>query len=288
MKISKGFKSFIGISMIKIFTLIGVFIVFYLIGYIFVKGISVINLDFLTKHPSNSMTEGGVLPAIVGSFYLTFLSVIIAIIPGIATSIYLNEYANKGFLVDFIKVSINNLASVPSVVYGLFGLGVFVNYFKFGVSLLSGALTLSVVILPLIISSTLEALKAIPNSLREASMALGATKWYTIRNVLLPIALPSIITGIVLSLARAAGETAPILFTAAVFYMPELPDSIFSEVMALPYHIYALISEGTHPEKQVPIAYGSSLVLLGVVILLSGVAFYVREKSRRIYDKIGH
>ncbi len=284
----KSLKSFVGISLVKFFTLLGILIVFYLIGFIFVKGFSVLNIDFIIKHPENSMSEGGILPAIVGSFYLVFLSVFIAIIPGVATAIYLNEYAGKSFLVDFIKLSINNLASVPSVVYGLFGLGVFVNYFKFGVSLISGALTLSIVILPLIISSTLEALKAIPNSLREASMALGATRWYTIKNVVLPIALPSIMTGVILSIARAAGETAPILFTAAVFYMPDLPSSIFSPVMALPYHIYALITEGTYPEKQLPIAYGSAFVLLGLVIILSIVAFYIREKNRRVYDKIGN
>jgi phosphate transport system permease protein len=277
-----------GFLIIKILTAITILCFAVVIGFIFIKGIKAISWSFITKFPENSMTEGGILPALIGSFYLVLLSVIFAIVPSVATAIYLNEYSKSRRLARIIKISINNLSAVPSVVYGLFGLGIFVKYLKFGVSMLSGSLTLSIVILPLMISSANEAFMAIPNSLREASMALGATKWFTIKKILLPIAMPSIITGIILSIARAAGETAPILFTAAVFYSPELPHSILSEVMALQYHIYALVIEGTNPEAQVRIAYGASLVLIMLVIVLSIAAIVIRERNRRIYDKLGN
>jgi phosphate transport system permease protein len=284
MKKKEGF----GFLIIKILTTVTVLSFLVIIGFIFIKGIKVMSWSFITKFPENFMTEGGIFPAIVGSFYLVLLSVFFAIVPSVATAIYLNEYSKSRRLARIIKISINNLSAVPSVVYGLFGLGIFVKYLKFGVSMLSGSLTLSIVILPLMISSANEAFMAIPNSLREASMALGATKWFTIKKILLPIAMPSIITGIILSIARAAGETAPILFTAAVFYSPELPHSILSEVMALPYHIYALVTEGTGPEVQVPIAYGASLVLIMLVIILSIAAIVIRERNRRVYDKLGN
>jgi phosphate transport system permease protein len=174
------------------------------------------------------------------------------------------------------------LAGVPSVVFGLFGLAVFVKFFGFGVSMLSGSLTLGILILPLIISSSQEALLAVPQSIREASLSLGATKWGTIKNIVLPTALPGILTGIILSIGRAAGETAPILFTAAAFYTRGNPKSIFSEVMALPYHIYALMTEGTHPDKQTAIAYGCSLILLFMVLLISGIAIFIRQRQRGI------
>jgi phosphate transport system permease protein len=284
MKKKEGF----GFLIIKILTAVTVLSFLVIIGFIFFKGIKVMSWSFITKFPENFMTDGGIFPAIVGSFYLVLLSVFFAIVPSVATAIYLNEYSKSRRLARIIKISINNLSAVPSVVYGLFGLGIFVKYLKFGVSMLSGSLTLSIVILPLMISSANEAFMAIPNSLREASMALGATKWFTIKKILLPIAMPSIITGIILSIARAAGETAPILFTAAVFYSPELPHSILSEVMALPYHIYALVTEGTSPEVQVPIAYGASLVLIMLVIILSIAAIVIRERNRRVYDKLGN
>jgi phosphate transport system permease protein len=226
------------------------------------------------------MTKGGVAPAIVGTFYLTLGSILFALPLGIACAIYLCEYSPKSVVVNLIRISINNLAGVPSVVFGLFGFALFVKFFKFGVSILSGSLSLGILVLPLIISATQEALLAVPVSIREASLALGATQWQTIKKIVLPTALPGILTGVILSIGRVAGETAPILFTAAAFYMRGFPKSIFSETMALPYHIYALMTEGTHPKEQTAIAYGCSLILLLLVLAISGIAILMRQKQR--------
>jgi len=276
-------KLFIFFIKIIVFTVI--LIITGIFGYLLYKGFSVLSFDFIFSMPRNFMKEGGILPAIVGTFLLVFISIIIALPFGLATAIYLSEYKSKGFLVDLIKISINTLSGVPSVVFGLFGYGIFVNLFGFGISAISGGLTLAILSLPIIISSTLEALSAVPQSYREASMALGATKWETIQKVVLPSATPSILTAIILSIARVSGETAPILFTACVFYQPKLSFSLFSPVMALPYHIYALISEGTEPNIHIPMAWGTAVVLLALIIFLSLFAMIYREKRRR-YDKI--
>ncbi|OGS23810.1 MAG: phosphate ABC transporter, permease protein PstA [Elusimicrobia bacterium RIFOXYB2_FULL_48_7] len=251
-----------------------------IIYFILVKGIKIINWGFLTEVPRRAMTEGGIAPAIIGTFYLTLGSIIFSLPLGLACAIYLCEYSPTGYIVNIIRLSINNLAGVPSVVFGLFGLAVFVKYFGFGVSILSGSLTLGILILPGIISAANEALLAVPQSLREASFALGATRWQTIKKVVLPSAMSGILTGVILGIGRAAGETAPILFTAATFYTRGFPKSPMSEVMALPYHIYALMTEGTHPDKQTAIAYGCSLILLLLVLSVSGLAIYLRQKQR--------
>jgi len=266
-----------------LFLCIAITIVFLLaiIYFVSVRGIKVISWEFLTQAPRNAMTEGGVAPAIVGTLYLTLFAILFALPLGISCAIYLCEYSPKSYIVNIIRISINNLAGVPSVVFGLFGLAVFVKFFKFGVSILAGSLSLSILVLPVIISSTQEALLAVPQSLREASLALGATKWQTIKKIVLPTALPGILTGTILSIGRIAGETAPILFTAAAFYMKGYPKSVFSEVMALPYHIYALMTEGTHPERQTDIAYGCSFILLILVLLVSFVAIIIRQRQRR-------
>lgn len=268
------------ISLCMFITILFLFAVIYFIG---ARGIKVISWEFLTQPPSNSMTAGGVAPAILGTLYLTLGAVIFALPLGVACAIYLNEYSPKSYIVNIIRVSINNLAGVPSVVFGLFGLAVFVKYFGFGVSILSGSLTLGILVLPVIISASQEALMAVPQSLREASLALGATKWQTISKVVLPVAMPGCLTGAILSIGRVAGETAPILFTAAAFYLKGYPKSIFSEVMALPYHIYALMTEGTHPEQQTAIAYGCCLILLFLVLLVSAIAILVRQRQRSRY-----
>ena len=255
-----------------------------IIFFIAARGLGAINWAFLTQAPRDSMTAGGVAPAIVGTFYLTLGAIIFALPLGVACAIYLTEYSPKGWIVNLLRISINNLAGVPSVVFGLFGLTVFVKYAGFGVSIVSGSLTLGILALPVIISASQEALVAVPQSIREASLALGASQWETIRKVVLPAALPGILTGVILSIGRVAGETAPILFTAAAFYVRGYPDSPFSEVMALPYHIYALMTEGTHPEEQTAIAYGSSLLLLGLVLSVSMVAIYIRGRQRKTYN----
>jgi len=251
-----------------------------IIYFISVRGFKVISWEFLTQGPRMGMTQGGIAPAIVGTLYLTLGAILLALPLGLACAIYLCEYSPKGFVVNIIRISINNLAGVPSVVFGLFGFAVFVKFFGFGVSILSGSLTLGILSLPLIISASQEALLAVPQSIREASLSLGATKWETIKNIVLPTALPGILTGVILSIGRVAGETAPILFTAAAFYTRGYPKSVFSEVMALPYHIYALMTEGTHPDQQRAIAYGCSLVLLFMVLLISALAIFIRQKQR--------
>jgi phosphate transport system permease protein len=270
----------IGFSVLSLCALATVIFMGAIVYFISVRGFRVISWEFLTQVPKMAMTRGGIAPAIVGTLYLTMGAIIFALPLGVACAVYLCEYSPKGLAVNLIRVSINNLAGVPSVVFGLFGLAVFVKFFGFGVSILSGSLTLGILILPLIISSTQEALVAVPQSIREASLSLGATKWGTIKNIVLPTALPGILTGVILSIGRVAGETAPILFTAAAFYTRGYPKSIFSEVMALPYHIYALMTEGTHPDKQIEIAYGCSLILLVLVLFISAIAIVVRQKQK--------
>jgi phosphate transport system permease protein len=273
----------IGFSLLFLCILTTLFFLGAIIYFIAARGTQILSWQFLTDIPRKAMTAGGVAPAIVGTFYLTLGAILFALPLGLACAIYLCEYSPKNAVVNIIRISINNLAGVPSVVFGLFGLAVFVKFFGFGVSILSGSLTLGMLILPLIISATQEALLAVPQSIREASLSLGATKWQTIKNIVLPTALPGILTGVILSIGRVAGETAPILFTAATFYTRGYPKSIFSEVMALPYHIYALMTEGTHPEKQTAIAYGCSLIRLFMVLLVSAVAIFMRQRQRSYY-----
>lgn len=251
--------------------------------FVTVRGLPAISWEFLTEAPRRAMTKGGVAPAIVGTFYLTLGALAFSLPLGLACAIYLCEYSPRGILVNVIRLSINNLAGVPSIVFGLFGFAVFVKVFGFGVSILSGSLTLGIMALPGIISASQEALLAVPQSFKEASLALGATHWQTIRKITLPAALPGILTGVILNIGRVAGETAPILFTAATFYTRGYPDSVFSEVMALPYHIYALMTEGTRPEVQTGIAYGCALILLCLVLAISALAIVLRSRQRSTY-----
>lgn len=277
---NKSVSQKIGFTALFICMAVTLFFLLIIVYFVGAKGMKVISWEFLTQAPRNAMTAGGVAPAIVGSFYLILGAILLALPLGLACAIYLCEYSPKGYIVNIIRISINNLAGVPSVIFGLFGLAVFVKFLKFGVSILSGSLTLGILVLPVVISSAQEALLAVPQSLREASLALGATKWETIKKIVLPTALPGILTGTILSIGRIAGETAPILFTAAAFYLRGYPKSIFSEVMALPYHIYALMTEGTHPKEQTAIAYGCALILLLLVLLVSFMAIFIRQKYR--------
>jgi phosphate transport system permease protein len=279
----KAVTQTIGFTLLFLSIVFSLFFMGAIIYFIFVRGVQVISWEFLTSVPKRAMTQGGVAPAIVGTFYLTMGAMLFAFPLGLASAIYLCEYSPKNIAVNVIRLSINNLAGVPSVVFGLFGLALFVKAFGFGVSVLSGSLTLGIMALPGIISASQEALLAVPQSYREASLALGASHWQTIKKVVLPSSLPGILTGVILNIGRVAGETAPILFTAATFYTRRYPDSPFSEVMALPYHIYALMTEGTHPEQQTPIAYGCALILLALVLAISAVAIVIRQRQRSIY-----
>jgi len=249
--------------------------------FLVVRGWRAINWTFLSEPPIDSMTKGGILPCIIGTICLSLGAIIVALPIGVASAIYLNEYARPGRIVRFIRLGINNLAGVPSVVFGLFGLAFFVVYLKMGVSILAGSLTLGALTLPVIIGSTEEALRAVPDTYREASLGLGATKWQTIYRVVLPAALPGILTGTILGISRAAGETAPIMFTAAVFFTPSLPTSIFDEIMALPYHIYVLATAGTEIEATRPLQYGTALVLIVLVLGLNLIAIVYRSRLRK-------
>ena len=252
-----------------------------IIYFLVSRGWQAINWTFLTRPPMDSMTKGGILPCIVGTLYLSLGSIAVALPIGVASAIYLHEYARPGRLLRIIRLGINNLAGVPSVVFGLFGLAFFVTWLKFGVSLLAGALTLAALTLPVVIGASEEALRAVPQTYREASLGLGATKWQTIYRVVLPAALPGILTGAILGISRAAGETAPIMFTAAVFFTPDLPSSIFDEIMALPYHIYVLATAGTEIEKTRHLQYGTALVLIVLVLGMNLIAIWYRSRLRR-------
>jgi phosphate transport system permease protein len=263
-----------------IFRLLSVFVIgilFWILGFIFVRGFHVLSWDFITKMPEDGMTKGGIYPAIIGTFTLILGSMIFAFPIGVMAGIYMNEYVKDGFWKRFIKLMTNNLAGIPSIVFGLFGMALFVNKLKFGDSILAGSLTLGLLALPVVIRITEEALKAVDNTFRDASLALGATKLQTIKRVVLPISLPNIITGLILSIGRVSGETAPILFTVAAYFLPKLPTSIFDQVMALPYHLYVIATSGTQVEKSRPMAYGTALVLVLIVLILNLLANALRK-----------
>jgi phosphate ABC transporter, permease protein pstA len=252
-------------------------ILFVTLGFITIKGGSVISWDFLTKAPEEGMTKGGIFPAIVGTFYLIVGSSIISFPIGIMSGIYMNEYATNGKVVRFIRIMTNNLSGVPSVVFGLFGMSLFVNALGWGDSIIAGSFTLALMSLPLIIRTTEEALKSIDDSFRHGSLALGATKLQTIRRVVLPMAFPNIITGLILSVGRVSGETAPILFTVAAYFLPQLPGSIFDQCMALPYHLYVISTSGTDIEASRGMAYGTALVLIAIVLVVNLLANLLRN-----------
>lgn len=253
--------------------------ILFIISYIFYQGIGAISLEFLTEMPRQGMREGGILPAIVGTVLLTLGTGIVAVPVGVGAGIYLAEYARDTALTRAIRLAIINLAGIPSVVYGLFGLGLFVLFLGFGTSILAGSLTLAIMTLPVIISTSEEALRAVPIAFRTVSISLGATRWQTIRRVVLPQALPGILTGIILGLERAAGETAPILFTVAAFFLPRLPGSIFEPTMALPYHLFVISTQV--PGMPVRIQYGTALVLLVFVLSMNLLATLIRSYYRR-------
>lgn len=265
------------------FTLFGaisfvvVAVLFIILGFIAFKGIRVISWEFLTAMPDQGMTRGGIFPAIVGTACLMVGSMIFAFPIGVLSGIYINEFLKDSLFKRFIRMMTDNLAGIPSIVFGLFGMALFVNYLEFGDSIIAGSLTLGLLVLPVVIRTTEEALKSVEDSLRVGSLALGATKLQTIRKVVLPVAFPNIITGLILSIGRVSGETAPILFTVAAYFLPRLPHSIFDQVMALPYHLYVLTTSGTNMEESRPMAYGTALVLILIVLLVNVLASTLRK-----------
>ena len=252
-----------------------------ILGFITYKGIGVISWEFLTEMPKDGMTKGGILPAIVGTGCLVLGSMIFAFPVGVFSGIYINEYLSENWFKKIIRMMTNNLAGVPSIVFGLFGMALFVNYLDFGDSILAGSLTLGLLALPVVIRLTEEALKSVDNSLRLGSYALGATKIQTIQKVVLPVAFPNILTGLILSIGRVSGETAPILFTVAAYFLPRLPQSISDQVMALPYHLYVLATSGTNIEESRPMAYGTALVLVTIVLIINVLASILRMRLQK-------
>ena len=268
----------LGFGLITLMAVITVVPIIGTVAYILAKGAPAISPEFLAGFPSDGMRAGGILPAIVGTFYLTIGTAAFSVPLGIAAAVYLSEYAGDNRWTRLIRISIINLAGIPSVVYGLFGLGLFVLFLKFGTSILAASLTLSIMTLPVIISTAEEALRAVPQSFRTVSISLGATRWQTIRRIVLKEALPGILTGVILGLERAAGETAPILFTGAAFFLPRLPHSPLDATMALPYHLFVISTQV--PEMPVKIQYGTALVLLVFVLTMDLIAAVIRSRAR--------
>ncbi|MCW2119198.1 phosphate ABC transporter permease PstA [Flavobacterium sp. 7A] len=256
-------------------------LLFVILAFIVVKGIGVISWEFISAMPKDGMTAGGIFPAIVGTLCLVLVSMFFAFPVGVLAAIYMNEYVKDGWVKKIIKQMTNNLAGVPSIVFGLFGMSLFVNKLGFGDSILAGGLTLGLLVLPVVIRTTEESLKAVDDTFRQASLGLGASKWQTTRNVVFPIAFPNIITGLILSIGRVSGETAPILFTVAAYFLPKLPTSIFDQAMALPYHLYVISTSGTNIEASRAMAYGTALVLI-VIVLISNL---LANKLRKHFGK---
>jgi len=277
----KSWSERIGFFLLTLAGILVLFILGVILLDIFSKGINNISLEFLTQPPREGMTKGGIFPAILGTFAVSLITVIFAVPLGMFAAIYLHEYARPGKMTRLIRLSIRNLSGVPSIVYGLFGVALFVQMLKFGTSILSAGLTLGLLTLPWTITACEEALKTVPQSYREGAFALGATKWYAIRTNVLPYAVPGMLTGVILGLSRAAGETAPILFTGAAFFIPHLPKSLFDQFMALPYHLYILATQHQAIEKVRPIAYGTALILLGLIFLLNLSAVWIRYRYRQ-------
>lgn len=279
----KKFRGIIGFSLIRLSAIVVILILGVIVFDIAMKGFRAINLTFLFDFPREGMTEGGIFPAIIGTIFVTVITTLFSIPLGVSAAIYLSEYAVEGKLTRLVRAAIRNLAGIPSIVYGLFGVTIFVQGLKFGTSVLSSGLTLGLLTLPFIIATSEEALKAVPQSYREGSLALGATKWQTIRSNVLPYAFPGILTSSILGLSRSIGETAPILFTGVAFFLPRLPGSVFDQFMALPYHIYILSTQHHAIEQVRPLAYGTTLVLIAIVFILNLVAIILRYRFRKKY-----
>ena len=268
----------LGFALLGLISFLVVLPILFVVGTIVVRGIGALSWEFLSAMPREGMKAGGIFPAIVGTLLLTIATAVVAIPVGVGGAVYLSEYARDTWGTRVVRLAIINLAGIPSVVYGLFGLGLFVLFLHFGTSILAGSLTLAIMTIPVIISTSEEALRAVPNSFRVVSISVGGTRWQTIRRVVLPQALPGILTGVILGLERAAGETAPILFTVAAFFLPRLPSSIFDATMALPYHLFVISTQV--PGMPVKIQYGTAVVLLTFVLAMNSVATVIRSRAR--------
>lgn len=274
---SKKNKEIFAFWIFRILSFLVIGILVWILEFIFVRGWHMLSWEFFTEMPTEGMTKGGIYPAIIGTLYLVAGSMLFAFPIGVLAGIYIHEYTKDSWYKRFMKLMTNNLAGIPSIVFGLFGMSLFVNTLNFGDSILAGSLTLGLLALPVVIRVTEEALIAVNDSFRHGSLALGASKLQTIRRVVIPIALPNILTGLILSIGRVSGETAPILFTVAAYFLPKLPESIFDQVMALPYHLYVISTSGTKIEESRDVAYGTALVLVLLVLILNLTANMLRR-----------
>lgn len=274
---SKKNKEILAFWVFRILSILVIGILVWILEFIFARGWHMLNWEFLSEMPKDGMTKGGIYPAIIGTLYLVAGSMLFAFPVGVLAGIYIHEYTKDSWYKRFIKLMTNNLAGIPSIVFGLFGMSLFVNTLNFGDSILAGSLTLGLLALPVVIRVTEEALIAVNDSFRHGSLALGASKLQTIRRVVIPIATPNILTGLILSIGRVSGETAPILFTVAAYFLPKLPDSIFDQVMALPYHLYVISTSGTKIQESRDVAYGTALVLVLLVLILNLLANLLRR-----------
>ena len=279
----------IGFTILGLSTLLIVLVLAFIIYDILSKGAGVISWEFITSKPRRGMTEGGIWPAIVGTFWVSLVTVVFSVPIGMFTAIYLNEYAKQGRIVRLIRLAIRNLSGVPSIVYGLFGFALFTLTLNLGLSIISSGLTLGLLTLPWTITASEEALKTVPMSYREGALALGATKWQTIRSNVLPYAVPGMLTGTILGLARAAGETAPILFTGVAFFwpiLPKFPTNLTQQFMALPYHLFIMSTQHHEIIKVRPLAYGTALVLIILILSMNAVAIWIRYRFRKKYKRV--
>jgi len=276
-RLDKKVSQSIAFWIFRILGFLVVGILLWILGFIIYNGIGAISFEFLFSAPKEGMTKGGIFPAIVGTCCLITGSMIVAFPLGVMSAIYLNEYTTNGKASKFIRTMTNNLSGIPSIIFGLFGMSLFVNTMGWGDSIIAGSFTLGILVLPLVIRTTEESLKMVPDSFRTGSYALGATKLQTIQRVVLPAAFPNILTGLILSVGRVSGETAPILFTVAAYFLPKLPTSIFDQVMALPYHLYVISTSGTNLEATRPMAYGTALVLITLVLFINLLAAMLRR-----------
>ncbi len=259
-------------------TIILIIPVVVILGTLIYKGGGIISIDFLFTDPTNGMTEGGIFPALLGTIWIVAVALIASVPLGVAAAIYLNEYAGDNWFTRIIQLAIINLAGVPSIVHALFGVGAFVIFFEFGTSILAASLTLAVMTLPVVIVSTRESLRAVPHAFREACWNMGATRWQTIRRVVLPNAISGVLTGIILEVSRTAGETAPIMFTGAVFFMPFLPQSVFDQTMAMSLHLFVVATQVPGVPDELP--YGVALVLIAMVLIMNSISIAFRMHLR--------
>jgi phosphate transport system permease protein len=266
-------------TLFMLMTLLLIIPVVIILSTLIIKGSSALSIDFLFTKPTDGMTAGGIFPALLGTVWLVSVALLASVPLGVAAAIYLSEYASDNWLTRIINLAIINLAGVPSIVHALFGVGAFVIFMRFGTSILAASLTLAIMTLPVVIVATKESLQAVPQAFREACWNMGATRWQTIRKVVLPNAVSGILTGVILEVSRTTGETAPIMFTGAAFFLPMLPQGVFDQTMALSLHLFVVSTQVPNIPEHLP--YGVALVLIAMVLIMNSISIVFRMRLRK-------